>query len=216
MLVDHIGVILFPEQIMFRIIGRLSMPLFAYCIARGFYHSRRRGTHLKYFRNMLTLALVSQIPYRFMAGAGANLNICFTWVFAILLLLMFSAQYPSPAVRNLVSWGAVVAVGFLAVSGLLPVDYGFYGVATPLLFFFLLKNKRDSGSAYFLLLAVTWAFYILVQRGSFLQFFSLLSAPLLTVGNKLDGKVKIPKKVFYAFYPAHIVLLLAIKSIFIV
>ena len=37
MVIDHIGLVFFPNVIIFRIIGRLSMPLFAYCVARGYY-----------------------------------------------------------------------------------------------------------------------------------------------------------------------------------
>ena len=40
MLIDHIGVILLKDIIIFRLIGRLAMPLYAYCIARGFYFSK--------------------------------------------------------------------------------------------------------------------------------------------------------------------------------
>ena len=36
MIIDHIGVIFFPSMLIFRIIGRLSMPLFAYSLAKGF------------------------------------------------------------------------------------------------------------------------------------------------------------------------------------
>ena len=43
MVIDYIGLIFFPEAIIFRIVGRLSMPLFAYCIAWSFSHCRKRG-----------------------------------------------------------------------------------------------------------------------------------------------------------------------------
>ena len=36
MLIDHTGLILFPNQMIFRIIGRLAFPIYAYCIAEGF------------------------------------------------------------------------------------------------------------------------------------------------------------------------------------
>ena len=35
MTLDHIGIIFFPNIIFFRIIGRMSFPLFAYCTASG-------------------------------------------------------------------------------------------------------------------------------------------------------------------------------------
>ena len=48
MLVDHIGYIFFPEQLIWRLIGRISMPLFAYSIARGYEYSRQKNTCLLY------------------------------------------------------------------------------------------------------------------------------------------------------------------------
>lgn len=36
MLVDHIGLLFFPEIMAFRIVGRIAMPLFAYGIAQGY------------------------------------------------------------------------------------------------------------------------------------------------------------------------------------
>lgn len=36
MLIDHIGVIFFPDDIILRIVGRLAFPLFAWGIARGY------------------------------------------------------------------------------------------------------------------------------------------------------------------------------------
>ena len=39
MFIDHVGMILFPDIRDLRLIGRISMPLFAYCVARGFYYT---------------------------------------------------------------------------------------------------------------------------------------------------------------------------------
>lgn len=35
MLVDHVGCILFPYFEIFRIVGRLAFPIFAFCLAEG-------------------------------------------------------------------------------------------------------------------------------------------------------------------------------------
>lgn len=41
MLVDHIGLVFFPHLLWIRMIGRLSMPLFAYAVATGYYFTAR-------------------------------------------------------------------------------------------------------------------------------------------------------------------------------
>ena len=42
MLIDHIGFVLFPNIVMFRIIGRLAFPLFAFQISIGFDKTKNR------------------------------------------------------------------------------------------------------------------------------------------------------------------------------
>ena len=60
MLADHIGAVLFPEQILFRVIGRLAFPIFAYTLVEGFFY-----THdiKKYMCRIGILALVSDDHY---------------------------------------------------------------------------------------------------------------------------------------------------------
>ena len=45
MLVDHLGVIIFPQYVVFRVIGRISFPLYAFMIAEGCRYTRNRLRH---------------------------------------------------------------------------------------------------------------------------------------------------------------------------
>lgn len=212
MLIDHIGLVLLTEVHILRIIGRISMPLFAYCVARGFYYSRQHGTDKRYIAYMLAFALVSQLPYSFMVNG--SLNIGFTWLLALLLLKASSLKYRTVFARALMQGLLTGAVFVLVQLKLLPVDYGIYGVITPLLFYLLILNKRENTMAYALALLIGWAVYVLiVQRtpGSLIQVVSVLVAPILTVSKEFDGKVRLPKWVFYSFYPLHITALLVLR-----
>ena len=40
MLLDHIGFIFFPQYIIFRILGRVAFPIFAFMIAEGCYYTK--------------------------------------------------------------------------------------------------------------------------------------------------------------------------------
>ena len=45
MLIDHAGLLLFPRYKIFRIIGRLAFPIFAYLIAEGCRYTRNKLKH---------------------------------------------------------------------------------------------------------------------------------------------------------------------------
>ena len=38
MVIDHIGYMFFPKVIWIRKVGRLSFPIFAFCVAEGFFY----------------------------------------------------------------------------------------------------------------------------------------------------------------------------------
>ena len=58
MTIDHVGMILFPEVIAFRIIGRIAFPIFAYMIAEGCRYTKNRK---KYLLTLLGLGVICQI-----------------------------------------------------------------------------------------------------------------------------------------------------------
>ena len=46
MVIDHIGAILFPDVLLFRWIGRLSAPLFLFCLVHGLDYTKNRKAYL--------------------------------------------------------------------------------------------------------------------------------------------------------------------------
>ena len=52
MVFDHVGDNFFPEQTWMRVIGRIAMPIFAFCVAEGFIpillYNGKRGRGLKW------------------------------------------------------------------------------------------------------------------------------------------------------------------------
>lgn len=60
MLIDHIGYLLFPNILIFRLIGRLAMPIFSFFIAEGCRHTSNR---FRYFLRIFLLGLLCQTVY---------------------------------------------------------------------------------------------------------------------------------------------------------
>lgn len=90
MLVDHIGYMYFPNEILFRIIGRLAFPIFAYQIAIGY---SKTSNLKKYVFRLSLFALITQLPYSFFSPDikfnPIHFNVLFTFVAAIGLLYVY-------------------------------------------------------------------------------------------------------------------------------
>ena len=63
MLIDHIGLLFFPQYRWMRTIGRIAFPIFAYQLALGYEKTHDR---LAYGQRLLLFACISQIPYVFL------------------------------------------------------------------------------------------------------------------------------------------------------
>lgn len=137
MLIDHIGAVLLPDIIALRIIGRLSMPLFAYCIARGFYYSDNKGTLNRYAKYLTVFAVLSQIPYYFFMPD--RFNIGFTWLLSLPVLYVVSCEIKRRNIKEPlnklvgVSYAAIILI-ISITAVLLPIEYNLTGVLFPTMF----------------------------------------------------------------------------------
>ena len=202
MLADHVGYLFFPDEILWRIIGRIAFPLFAYCLALGYCYTKNIK---KYFIRLLCFALVSQIPYTFcffpyelnFPPDFVHLNIGFT------MLLGLFAIWGIDRKKHLCT--AIAVLLSFAPS----VEYGFYGVAImTVAYIFLHRDKASFG--YAMGFAIASPFFRYFIDGSFdLQGFAVLALPFLLLSTK--SKIKIPRWLNYGFYPLHLCVLALIK-----
>lgn len=203
MTIDHVGMVLFPTNPLFRIIGRLAFPIYAYMIAEGCRYTR---SFPKYLGTLAGVAAVCQAVYLLAMG---SLYQCILVTFSLSVALIFLVRRAEKT-KKPAAWVAVVA-GILAVfflTELLPellpntdfqVDYGFWGVLLPV-YVYLAKRKG-------LQLAATAVCLVLVSiEIGVVQWFSLLALPLLALYNGQRGKWKM-KYFFYIYYPAHLVVI---------
>lgn len=215
MTIDHIGVVLLPQYLVLRIIGRLTYPIFAYMIAEGcFYtHNKRR-----YLGGIFALGVVCQLGYLIAMGSLEQ-SILTTFVFAIITI--YALQF-ADARRDVV--GALAVLGALAldilVSLVLPVllagtdfsvDYGFAGILLPVFCYMpriFFKNALDKQRLRLMLAcAVVGMLFVCIQMNAWMggiQWFSLFTIIPLACYNGKRGTWRL-KYLFYIYYPAHLV-----------
>lgn len=209
MLIDHIGFYFFPGQVVYRIIGRLSFPLFAFFIAEGVFYT---GNRKKYFALLLIFALISQPFYSLFFGAG-KLNILFTFLFSVCAIILIEKLKNKSAKTFLFYILLFALILFVLILSLrAAIDYGFLGCALPVGFYFL----RDSKQKYLFfvlanaLIALPVIIYNPLEISSYNQLFATLAVPLLLMYSGENGKLNL-KYLFYIFYPLHLLLLYLIK-----
>ena len=220
MLIDHAGLLLFPRYIIFRVIGRLAFPIFAFMIAEGARHTRNR---LRYFLTVLGVGLAIQAVYYF-AMHDTELSIFMTFSFSIPLIYLLDGvkreifrATPSPV--RIFAWITafmIATVGVYFACRNLKVDYGFFGVMTPVATsLFMLPDGVGEALRRFDCLPMHVAtcgasLFMLSGSGLSVQSYALLALPLLLLYSGKRGKWKL-KYFFYVFYPAHLVLLWGIR-----
>lgn len=212
MLIDHVGVILLPDVLPLRVIGRIAFPIFAFMIAEG---SRYTKSRVRYFCSVLFLGVLCQIGL-WVYNPDAKLNVLLT--FSVSILLLYALQHVKnvlvqdlPTLKKLLfslPFPALFAVALLFCH-LKSVEYGFAGCILPLFpaVLYPAEGKKPAFLTPFplVLLASIGVLVLAVGMGG-VQWFALLSLPLLLVYSGKRGKYRM-KYFFYLFYPLHILLL---------
>ncbi|WP_128837665.1 TraX family protein [Streptococcus sp. DD11] len=217
MLIDHIAWVLFPLEINMNIlsdnwiansmhmIGRLAFPVFAFCIAEGYLHSHDLKNYLK---RLGMLAFISILPFSligWVTGIGfITQNTVFT------LFLGLCALYFSD--RQQKTWKKVLIVLFCFALSVL-ADGGLGGGVFGIYAFAKIKNptaRRITGfaaliSIQLLLLAVNFSISGLAEP-------AIAFAGFLLVTSFYNGR-KGPSigKLFYYFYPLHLLVLALLR-----
>ncbi len=120
MVIDHIGYVFYPGDALFRVIGRLSFPLFAWLLTQG--ESKTQNV-TAYFKRLFIFALISQPFYAWLFDVS-QLNVLVT--LAVGLGTIRCARY-APTQRYLI-WAAGIFV-----ASVIPMDAGGYGLCVILL-----------------------------------------------------------------------------------
>jgi hypothetical protein len=190
MVIDHIGVIFFPEQEEWRVIGRIAFPLYAYFIAQGYRYTRDLKT---YSSRLLVLALICHIPVL----VGMNLdvyNVIFTLFGGLLALILLDLKQTSRWTTSLKILGLTLIA---LTASIIPIDYGLYGVLTVVMFYYF--KELPLLIAYVLLNLV---FFATSEIGG-LQWFCIFALLFIVWQHKLPS-VKVNRTFYWLFYPLHL------------
>lgn len=210
MTVDHIGVQLFPENVIFRIIGRLAFPIFAYMIAEGCKYTKNRKRYLGF---IALEGVACQLVY-IAAENSLYMNIFITFTMSIMIIFLGEKALKEKKTVYYALLALSVAVIY-ALCELLPkalpdtdfaVDYGFFGVLMPAVIYFAKDNRQTKLTAVFAMCV------LLSISSSDLQYFSVFSVLPLALYNGERGKLRL-KYFFYVYYPLHLAVIYLISFI---
>ena len=222
MVVDHIGMILYPDIELLRVVGRSAFVLFSFLIAYNYIFNT--SNKIKYIQRLLLFAFISQLPYlfaMFVAGRDPDLNIFFTFSLSLIFIYLIEQK-----INSFILF--LYFIILIYITGL--VEYGFLGVLLTISFFYYLKEKASIGFILILLFFLedpVLSFYILSTSYSKLleyniydymyicsSLFSLII--IFTVKNIKDmyNLSFLRNKLFYWFYPVHLFILALINILF--
>lgn len=177
MVIDHIGAIIYPHILIFRIVGRIAFPIYAYYICNGYSNTSNLK---KYLIRLFSLALISQPVYNL---TFVGLNTIFTLLAGIIAIDLLNKKK---------ILGVIIII---LMAQFTQMDYGGYGIITILAIY----TNIISNTAFFIVyIGITILF-------NPLQIFSLIFFILLKANFRFSFRIN--QYISYIFYPLHIFIL---------
>jgi len=235
MLVDHIGLVLYPDIIVLRICGRLSMPIFAFYIAKGYYYTKDYSTGREYLTRLFVLMCAAQLPYMLMTNKW-NLSIVASWVGGYLGLLSIDrlitifklnkvvSKHDEGSMKDIMSINSIVAsvpylliliVGYVLLKNY--AEYGAMAFCLVLVFYPMAASSINRGIVNGISLvpaALIIYFNQMSHRGS-IMWYGILGLIVIYYYEKIIGRIGVdvivPKIIGYGFYPSHMILLYLVR-----
>ncbi|MEG1149013.1 MAG: TraX family protein [Niameybacter sp.] len=224
MVVDHLALAFLPSYstlyLICRMVGRLSMPLFAYKLACGFHYTHDLKLYMK---NIATMTLMAQIPF-VLLGYGkdfkealfesrgliliAHWNIGVTFLLALCFLYVITHLEHVGTLKKIIICFTLLLLSTVA-------DYGIYGILTILLFynFILSPNCHKLRGLFmytlgFAMLTILYYLMFFYDAATFMIGIQLPAVLAIALVYWIpDFKIRLPKSFFYIFYPVHMLII---------
>ncbi len=214
MTIDHIGLYLVEfgttYYFVFRAIGRIAYPLFAFFIAEGFFHTHNIK---KYFLRLLAYAAVVELAivvYSIITKDNQIFisNVFWPLVAGLLSLILLSRK----------EWYLkILVLPILVLAEFAQIPYGAYGIAMIIIFGYYRDFRLQA--LFVIIMSMFFINYPLLEligaaslaKYPALQWFSILAlVPIYFYNGKLGRG---SKWFFYVYYPLHLGVILAIALI---
>lgn len=217
MTIDHIGYLLFPNIIIFRIIGRLAFPILAYLIAEGCKYTKNK---LKRFLIMFIIGIAYLVFYYvYTKKVLGSIFMSFSFaIFFIFLLMdikkMIVKKKYFISICLAVLFGCFLYFAYLLFE-IVPVDYGFFGMLVPVFASILdfkdidcpnIIKKMDCLVGKLICFSIGLIFTCINANLGYIQLFGYCSVLFLLLYNGKAGCKKF-KYGFYVYYPVHLLVL---------
>ena len=206
MVLDHVGLVFFSDFEIFRILGRLAFPIYAYMIAEGCTHTKNRK---RYLGTILGMGILFQLVYTiFMRSLYQGILITFSLSIGLIYAIEGLMKNKKPLYKALM----IAVIAFIVLFGVVypivfkdygfAIDYDIWGIILPVFIYF--APTKPLKLLFMFAVLATMPFFNLPR-----QWFALLTIPLLALYNGERGKLNM-KYFFYIFYPLHLVIIYGI------
>lgn len=212
MTVDHLTWTLFPGYdtrwfvLLAHILGRLTAPIMWFFITEGYHHTRNVK---KYAMRLFLLAFVSHFAYNFCFGIPMvpfqtsvfnQTGVVWSLAWGLVLLWLFDNE----AVKQ---WQKFLSIPLVCLITF-PSDWSCIAAMAIL---FMGTNRGNFKAQMLWMMVWTFAyaavyFFFIDKKYAIVQLFTCLTIPVLRLYNGERGQWRGMGKLFYAYYPAHLII----------
>lgn len=212
MTLDHVTWTLWPGYstewwvVLFHVLGRVTAPIMWFFIAEGYHYTRSVG---KYAKRLFLLALISHFAYNFCFGisflpfktsAFNQTGVVWSLAWGLVLLYINDSETMKQWQKNL----SVILICVITF----PSDWSCIA-SMAVLFIGIHRGDFKKQMQWMMIWTFVYAavYFVFIDKVyAVIQLGTCLTIPLLRLYNGERGSWKGMGKLFYAYYPAHLVL----------
>lgn len=197
MTIDHINLFLFERQLPFMSeLGRVAMPLFGFVLAYNLARpdALQKGIHVRTMKRLLIFGLLAA-PFFIALKSWLPLNIMFTLLLATYLIYLIEKGG---------QWNYILCCIVLITAGAF-VDYAWFAPIYCLAAWWFCKSPDlSSGLVWLGMTVLLWLCN--------LNYWACVALPVIFLAQYLKLEIPRLRYVFYAYYPAHLAILLFVQK----